>query len=172
MSPDDAIDNGQPESCSLQLGREEWLEHLGLNLWRNPVAVVDHFESDASGKWKGTELDRTGARIDRLEGILHEVDEDLSKLLGVEVRHRKVIGDLLEQLDGFARLDRHSERGPHELLDRGRRSIELAVAREVEQIANDLGAPVELGVDDLPKFRDAPVGLEKRRGSGFFLDVG
>src|SRR5579859_5639885 len=94
--------DGEPEARSLHLRRVERLEDVLADVGRHPVAVVDHLDAPlaARGPAVGAHAHAgPGGAHARLDGVLHQVGEDLPELVLVEARDRQLLGDLVHELD-------------------------------------------------------------------------
>ena len=107
----------EPGPLTLRLGREERLEDPRLNLRGDAGPSVGHLDGDPSGlalhRGRNREPARRFQRAHRLDGVDHEVHDDLVDLVAVGPHNRQVVREgqhdrdvagaqiVAEQLDGL-----------------------------------------------------------------------
>src|SRR5262245_37684231 len=86
MVSDDPMANGKPQPGSLtrRLGREEGIEDLGKNLWRDTTTVIAYLDLDFGAFPARLHHDPSRARLRRLDRI-DAVNQKIEKYL-IELR--------------------------------------------------------------------------------------
>ena len=157
----DRVGHGQAEPRPLAdvLGREKRIEDLRLHILRYAGPIIGDFEDDriAIEIMPGAD-DQHAAAVGadhRLLGVDDQVEQDLLNLVRVGKRLRQASG---ERLDGRHIVDAllvgaQRQRFPDDLIEIDHRPRGMTLAREGEQVADDLGGAFRLAQDG---FKPAP----------------
>ena len=142
----------------LPLGRPKRLEDLGPHVGRHAGAVVGDREQDlpAVGGEACADVDDAVALRHRVDGVGHDVEDDLVDAVVVERRRGHVLVQVGQQHDVFVvRLLLHqADDIVHDAVHLHRFETRFALLAEREHVEHQVVGTVEVPLDDLPALRD------------------
>jgi len=153
----------QPGALADFLGREKRVEDLGLEILRDTRPVIVDFDDNRLARVvvprPHDEHAAPVRRQHRLLGVDDQVEQHLLHLMRVGERGGQPRGERVNHGDvGDPLLVRpQPERLAHDLVDVDHRAGRLALAREGEHGAHDLGGPLRFAEDDLEAATDCRI---------------
>ena len=155
--------DGEAEAGPALLRREVGLEHAGEVVGRDPRAGVAHRERDAARRARGPDGERPACVAERVEAVLHEVEQHLQHLVAIGEHRGEPRLDLARDGDAGRRRREERERRLDQLLRGGGRAVGRRQAGEPAELVDDL-----LEAPDLVGDRARPL-LEDLREVGALL---
>ena len=142
----DRVGDRQPEARALAdlLRREERIEDLRLHLFRNPGPIVVDLEDDrVAVRVVPGAHDQHAAAVrgeHRLLGVDDQIEQHLLELMRIGEHLRQAGGERVDDGDVAEALLVRAQRQrlAHDLIDVDHRARRLALAREGQQVADDL----------------------------------